>query len=630
MKIILASLVVASMLHAKTYEGCASNKQDALFELSSNIKSSIKNNFEQSVQASSEDESVETTVSSYINASTNLSLVDIQYKDAKDGMCAYVEHEAQTKNTQKLLDAALLYEASALPQDNDAKIKKLSTWLDDIEQLGFLVPVFLDNTAKEQVKLAKKEKEFRDLYTQALAYSESLVFKACAKDQEKALKELNEQLFKDKSKKESKGFFSSLADSFSSDEPMMIEMFNSQLSYAQKEQKQCAIIKKEELLAVTKKMDAKIKYFNTKSLEKDPKKRYKQIENLYEHINVTKALLALYPQQFDKNDITKLDNTKEQLEKIQSTTYPQFVQFQIADADATLKIKLDTKNVKNNEKNYLAHGEHSYTISMNNRCPIKGSFSTELFEDKEISESFDDMAYPTILFVTDQTPNIVVDGQVIKPNVVTQIKKCEGEVRYIVKFAGQTQSGMYELGANEKETIELDFLTAGELAIFNDAKTKKFTTASGEKFSESLTVLASERMEFVVEEKPSHGELDIHPRGSFKYTPNEGFIGVDSFEYVIKTVSKTSAPKVVSISVKGSNMPIVATPLLSQENNETVESVKEEINEKADDVSKEAEERYQRFKAYVDSQEQNVEKLQKLKEKYPDMFERLLKEKLTP
>jgi len=60
--------------------------------------------------------------------------------------------------------------------------------------------------------------------------------------------------------------------------------------------------------------------------------------------------------------------------------------------------------------------------------------------------------------------------------------------------------------------------------------------------------------------------------------------------------------------------------------------IKEIIREvkiiKDDTQDDKEEERYQKFKIYVDKQGNNVEKLKKLQKRYPAMFERIVKEKL--
>ncbi len=617
MKILLSILTLSATLFATDYEGCSDTKQNALFNLSGNIKSSIQSDFKEEVKSNLVDtqESVETTISSYINASTNLSLVNIKYKKkSKDEVCAFVNSDDQTKNSKKMLKKALLFQEKNLPKNIDEKMKKLTAWINEIKQLNYLLPVFVDDSQKEQVVLNKKEKIFQDLYTDTLSQSNSLVWQSCEKNQEDAKKALNKKLFVNKGKEDEKGFFASISSAFSSDDPQFIDMFDSQLTYIKKDKKVCAIIKKDELHQIAKKMNENVKRFNVKSLNKNPKKRYKQIDNYFEHLKITKALIALYPDKYSTKDFNKIDNTKEKLEKIKKTTYPQFVLFHIK-GEKKISIKLDNKIVENNKEQYVVHGDHSYMITTKDKCPIKGSFSTELFDDKEISEDFSENNYPTVLFITDKTPNIVVDGQIIKANVVTPIKKCSAEVRYIVKFAGQSRSGEFTLSPNMTHSIELDFLTSEELSVFNDAKSKNFITTSGTKFSESLTSITSEKLEFSLEESTEHGNIELHERGSFKYTSKKGFVGVDSFEYTIDAVGKTSAPKIVNITVNASNAPVAIVPLITEEKKDSKEDSQEE-------------ERYQRFKKYVDSQEQDIEKLQKLQKKYPDMFDRLLKEKI--
>ncbi|MBU1658385.1 hypothetical protein KKG72_04950 [bacterium] len=630
MKLALSIILLTSSVYATMYEGCANNKKDALFELSGNIKSKIQSNFEQNLKVVNNDESVETTVSSYINASSNLSLANIRYERKNENtICAYVQKSDQIKNTKEMLDKALLYETQNLPSDIDEKSKKLSSWIDEIKQLGFLLPVFMENSQKYQNILNKKEKEFTDLYTQTLAQSDSLVWRVCEENREKAKKALNKKLFKNKSKYDKKGLLASISSVFKSDEKELIDLFEQQVAYIKKENKECALIKKDELLAIANNMNDDVKRFNEKVLEKNPKKRYKQIENYFEHLNVAKALIELYPNEFNDTDFTRISNVKENLANIKKTIYPQFVLFHIK-SEQEITIKLDNKIVENNTEHYVPHGEHSYFITTKNKCPISGTFTTDLFEDKDIKEDFSSNNFPTVLFVTDKDPNIVVDGKLMKPNIVTPIEKCSGEVRFVVKFADQNKDGTLSLSPDKTHTIELNFLTPQELAVFSDAKTKNFTANSGIKFSESLTPVFSKKLEFVLKDTTINGELELHPRGSFKYKSKNNFMGIDSFEYVVKANGETSSPKVVNITVNDSNAPkALITPTITTDLNSTkeIEKTSEVLKEKSvqNDLD---EEKFQRFKDYVDSQEQNIEKLQKLKEKYPDMFERLLKEKL--
>jgi VCBS repeat-containing protein len=57
---------------------------------------------------------------------------------------------------------------------------------------------------------------------------------------------------------------------------------------------------------------------------------------------------------------------------------------------------------------------------------------------------------------------------------------------------------------------------------------------------------------------PFHGTLDFNDDGSFTYTPNTGFTGVDQFSYVARDASSASAPTRVTINVGGVNLPPTA------------------------------------------------------------------------
>lgn len=165
--LLTATLVVANSLSAlsiigKTYEGCASTKQEALYTLSGNIQSRVSTYIQQTVVVSGDD-NVKSKVSEYTSSATNLSLVNIEYKKKNKEVCALVHKDDQLKNTHKLLTQTLLYDENNLPSDTDAKIKKLSTWLDNIKQLSFLIPSFLneeDTDKKEEARIALNKELF--------------------------------------------------------------------------------------------------------------------------------------------------------------------------------------------------------------------------------------------------------------------------------------------------------------------------------------------------------------------------------------------------------------------------------------------------------------------------------------
>ncbi len=643
------SLIAASTLLAGTlsaYEGCADTKKEALFMLSGNIRSTVSDSFDKTVSVDKTQDStdVQEKITSYQKTATNLSLVNIHYVKKDDLICAVVEKEDQVKNTKRLLQKALLYDKKNLPNDINEKVKKLDKWLNDLTQLGYLMPVFLEDSSKEQEILNKKEKLFRDLYTENLAKANSLIWKSCAKDQKEAKTALNTLMFKHAGKTKEKGFFDSITSIFSgNDDDMIINLFTKQITYTKKPKEVCAIIKKDELLNVTKSMYADMTHFSFSSLDKDPTKRYKEIQNLLEQLKVSKALIALYPDIYTDiytdTHFQTLAQLKSTLQSELEKTHPQYVVFHIKGKQITLK--LDNKVIKNNKKYYLPEGDYTYTITTPKRCPITGTLSLDKFENIEIEDDFEDQQLPTVIFVTDKELNIVLDGRIIKPNIVTPINKCQGEAHYVVKFAGQSDMGEIDLSANATETVELEFLSPQELQIFNDAKTKKFETTTQTKFSESLTPIANKTLEFVVESDVEHGTLSLHERGSFKYTSDKDFVGQDSFEYVIKANGKTSAPKVVNIIVKPSNIitktiedvkeAIPEDQNLTKKMDEAKKKAKEEVKKVKENVSEVVDEqkeaKYQRFKSYVDSV-QDVETLKKLQKKYPDMFQRVLKEKL--
>ena len=321
--LLTATLIVSSSLSAaifsKTYEGCATTKQDALYTLSGNIQSRISTHIEQTVLVSGDD-NVKSKISDYTSATTNLSLVNIEYKEKDKEVCAVVHKDDQISNTNKLLKQALLYDAANLPQDTDAKIQVLSTWISNIKQLSFLMPVFLDkkDTTKEQEILNKKEKIFVDLYTKSIAYSDSLFFKSCKKTQKEAKIALNKELFLKTKKDEEKGFLDTFTSIFtSSDSTEMLDIFDAQLLEVKKDGDVCVMLKKETLFEISQKMYADAMRISEKSLSEDPVKRYKNInDNLYEQLEVTTALFKLYKERYKSNDFNNLNEKRKLLKEI--------------------------------------------------------------------------------------------------------------------------------------------------------------------------------------------------------------------------------------------------------------------------------------------------------------------------
>jgi len=636
---LIASSSFAASVFSKTYEGCATTKQDALYTLSGNIQSRVSTHIEQTIVVSS-DANVKSKISDYTSSTTNLSLVNIEYKNKNKEVCAVVHKDDQVSNTDKLLKQALLYDTSNLPKDTDEKIQRLSTWISNIKQLSFLMPVFLDDkdTTEQQTILNKKEKEFTDLYTKSIAYSNSLFFKSCKKTKEKAKIALNKKLFLNGKKDEEKGFFDTFTSIFtSSDSTEMLDIFDAQLLEVKKDGDICVMLKKESLFEISQKMYADAMRISENSLSKDPVKRYKNItDNLYEQLEVTRALFKLYKKNYKSNDFSKLNEKRKLLKEIQDRTNPQYVVFNLSGAE-DIVITLDNKVIKNNEKRYIKDGDHTYKIMAKGKCPLVDSFNSDLFENKIISEDLTGQTYPTVIFQTDKEPSIVINGQMIKINMPQTINQCEGEARYVVKYANQNVSGEIDTTPGSKNTVTLNFLTSSELTVFNDAKTKQFTTTSEARFSESLTAVNSDNLEFSVSRKPIHGTVTMHESGSFEYVSEEGFVGIDTFGYEIQTPQKTSAPKLVSITVNKSlyaKVIAVVAPKKVDENltKTSVEKIiivedKKKEKEKEKDLTEVTEEKYQKWKKVVMSQDiRNMDFLKMLKEKYPKEFERLRQE----
>ncbi|MDY0122538.1 MAG: Ig-like domain-containing protein [Sulfurimonas sp.] len=636
----LSLLFASSSLFA--YEACAPSQNEALEKLSSMILSNVENSFTKhtSVDKSGAEENVDQKIDSILRVSSNLSFVkqDISTKDGS--VCVKIDPKEQVEHTEQMLTKVLAFSESNLAKDINEKLKKTQEYLKEIEQTSnlvtaFLKPSYLDDPNKHDLKkisakLQSQEKIFRDIYNESLLKANAMVFKSCAKTQEEAYSALNEQLFKSKTKqKDDEGFFDKTASFFSKLNPFakekskMLDLFAQELRYVKNGNEECALIEKEKLYNVATLLNQELQRFHINTLSKNPKERYEQIQDLQEHLNVTKALLEIFPKKFHTNDFAKITHTKKELAKLLETTHPQSVTFKIAGDAQNVKIMLQDKFVASNTPLYLKEGSYTYTITAKEKCPIKGEFNLELLEDISIDKDFSSMNLPIINFYTKEETRIIVDGKTVRPNVETSLQKCQGEVRYIASYADQEKSGTISLEPNFSKTIELRFFTPGELALFNDAKTKQFTTSTDLAFSESLSPLSHQNIEFILNEDVKNGTLQLHERGSFTYKAKENFVGVDSFSYSVEIYGEKSPPKIANITVTPAQTQAVVVVETKAENNAS--KVVEVQIEKPED----GEARYQKFKAFVEKNvnEGNIDKVKKLQESYPDMFERILQEK---
>jgi hypothetical protein len=634
-------LFTSSSLFA--FEACAPSQNEALEKLSSMILSNVENSFTKQTSQSinGEDENVDQKIDSILKVSSNLSLVKQNIFTKENLVCVSIEPNEQVEHTEQMLAKVLSLSSANLPKDINEKLKKTQEYLKDIEQTSNLVTAFLKpsyledpskyNTQKINTNLQEKEKIFRDIYNDTLLKANAMVFKSCAQTKDKAYDALNEQLFKSKTKhKDDEGFFDKTASFFSSLNPFakeqskMLDLFAKEIRYIKDAKQECALIEKEKLHAVATLLNQEVQRFHTNSLSKNPKERYEQIKDFEEHLNVTKALLELFAKEFHTNDFAKITNTKKELATILQTTYPQALTFKVLGEVQNLKIMLGDKIVAANTPLYLQEGEYSYTLLAKGKCPIKGNLSLELLKDMSIDKDFSSQDLPVVNFYTKEGTRIIIGGKTISPNVATSLQKCEGELRYIASYANQEKSGIISLKPNLSKTIELRFFTPEELALFNDAKTKHFTTSSDLAFSDSLSSISHKDIAFDLEEDVKNGELKLHERGSFTYKAKEGFVGVDSFIYTIEVYGEKSPPKIANITVTPSKTPVVSVQKVQENNVTKVVEIKTDTTKKEED-----EERYEKFKAFVEKNmnEGNIEKVKKLQESYPDMFERILQEK---
>jgi Tfp pilus assembly protein PilZ len=373
--------------------------------------------------------------------------------------------------------------------------------------------------------------------------------------------------------------------------------------------------------------------YNDNLLSKDPIKRYNEINKILEKIEIAKILMQPFPKTFTKADFDKLSNLKKHLQDLLSKTYPQYVKFSIINGE-NIKITLNNKQIKLNEKYFLPEGEYNYIVHAKGKCPIKGSITLEKFKNEEIDIDLESQNLPKIIFLTDKEPQVILDGNVVKLNVPNTLSKCEGKVIYIAKYANQTKKGDITLEANLNKTIELDFLTAQELDIFNDVKTKVFRIKSGEKISDTLTPKVSPNLKFEIESKPQHGSLELDQRGTFVYTADKEYIGNDIFEYIVVHNDQESPKKVVKIIIE----PTITQKAkkVTKDINNTINETAKQAEEKIEEVKKEAkevsksfnEEKYKKFKAYIMTLNpiEDKEKIKKLAKKYPEYFNRFLED----
>ena len=672
--ILTMSVIVSTSLFAEIYEGCGVSKNSALDELSKTIVSNIDSTYKSDIKVSSQggEDNVQKDIASYFNATSNITLQNIKYKKKKNLICAYVDSKEQVKYTKKLLKKVKTFDVEFLPDDLDSRLKQLKEWLNDIKHVKQLSVVFLNQETinKDFLELQKKEKQFQDMYDKAILKSKSLVFKGCDKDKDDALEKLNSVIFN--KKKNDSGFFSKVTSIFGSEtkeektQKMAVELFNSKIKYKKEGEKTCAVIEKSEISNVAKRIYHDLMMFNEKLLSTDQKERYKEIEKLLDKVETAKLLMKPFPNIFTKIEFNKLSNLKAKLEGLKAKTNPQDVKFTVLNGK-NYTILVDNKKVDMNKKIYLKEGPHSYEITSKNFCPIKGTFELDKFEEEVITVDVSDYKFPTVLFITDKTPTIAVDGIMVKPNVTTPIKKCSGEVIYIAKYSNQTNKGKITLEPNGKFTQDLEFLTSAEINEFNNVKTRYFKTKTGEKFSESLTSVASDKLKFKVKSSPSHGDLDLDERGTFVYTADKDFVGKVSFEYYIKAEGKgESATKVVNIEIEPSKEYLMAQQKKAEEAKRKKEleekkkqeelekqkalaakkkeeelkqktkkeldkaekTVKEEAKKASKAVSDFDEAKYKKFKVYIQTLNpvEDAEKIKKLAKKYPQYFNKFLED----
>jgi VCBS repeat-containing protein len=76
----------------------------------------------------------------------------------------------------------------------------------------------------------------------------------------------------------------------------------------------------------------------------------------------------------------------------------------------------------------------------------------------------------------------------------------------------------------------------------------------------NATYLAGDVLSVTLENTTTNGVLALHTDGSFEYTPNNGFVGSDTFTYVASSTTSTSGVAVVTLVVHGSYLTPLANP----------------------------------------------------------------------
>ena len=131
----------------------------------------------------------------------------------------------------------------------------------------------------------------------------------------------------------------------------------------------------------------------------------------------------------------------------------------------------------------------------------------------------------------------IVDGQLI----VAPTANAHGSADIVIETV---DSG----GLTHSKTLAVNVLPVNDTTNVLDQEYFTDGPVSGSLLP-SLVDADGEALSVVVTEGPAHGALTVAADGSFTFTPNSGFVGTDSFTYVVDDGVSASAPATVSFDV---------------------------------------------------------------------------------
>ena len=627
-------ILFAVTTQAKQYTMCAKTYTEAKLELASMIHSSIDAVQSKSIksQRSNGAESVSSTIEQTNSVESHLDLVKMTlYKEGKK-KCAKIESKEQVAHTKALLGKTKQFSVQNLPKANKKKVATLEKWLAVIRTTEQMVNVFGESVStKDKATLITQYKMFSDLHTETLLQIDSLVFKGCANDKEKALQALDQTIFTH-SKHKKKGFFDTMTSWISSDdEVLQVMLFESYISIRKKRSKTCAYVVKAELLLATEKMAYKLEGFKIARLPQEPKEKLKQIDSWIKHINVTYSLMQVFSKEFTREQLKSVTAKKSLLVEERKKIIPQSMVFHVL-GTTNAEIVINGKEIKANKRLFFPAGTYNYVVSAKGYCPLKGSIELEALEDEVISINLDGQQYPTVLFVSDIDFTAMVDGISIQPNVRKTIERCSQEVPYLVKVNTQSYQGSLDLDPGEVITKNFSFLSIAEKEVFSDAKTQHFSVKNDEKISDTLSTRDSKKLHFNVINSPKSGTLKLDKSGHFVYTPELDFIGKVSFDYIIINGDEKSSTKVAVIEVTGIKKAVVVKPVpipvsVVAKKEPEKKSVKEVAPKKESKTEKPAKVDEVKLEAFLNAKlkENDIATLKQAQKRFPEAFDRWMK-----